>query len=444
MTPLHETPSNETGAVSESDERGAGGAAQPSPPWWSERDDDPWAPPRATAGQAPGPGDTATLDPEAVSGEPGPPPERSGGRTRSVVALTAVVALLTGAAAGGVAGYLAGGDEPVRSSGVSLGAAPEGRVDRAPDSVAGIAARVLPGVVKVEVQGGGDDGTGTGFVIDQTGYIVTNNHVVSSAAGSGSIEVQFSDEQTAEAEVVGRDGDSDLAVLRVSGVRGLTQLPLGNSDSVAVGDPVVAVGSPLGLAGTVTSGIISAKNRAVTAGGATGETSYINALQTDAAINPGNSGGPLVNMRGEVIGVNSAIATLRRDAVLGGQSGSIGLGFAIPINFARRIAEQLIKTGTATHPIIGVTLDPGYTGDGARIIEQATRGNPPIAPGSPAARAGLQPGDVIVALDGERVSGSDELIVGIRSRQPGDRVELRVRRGGQELTVPVVLGRSTD
>jgi putative serine protease PepD len=369
---------------------------------------------------------------------------RRPGRSGSLVAATTVLALLAGGVAGGVAGYVAGyatgREDPAPSSGISLGAAPAGSVDRAPDSVAGIAARVLPGVVKVEVQGAGDPGTGTGFVIDASGYIVTNNHVVADAGGR--IEVQFSDKQTTEAQIVGRDGDSDLAVLRVSGVRGLTKLALGNSDTVAVGDPVVAVGSPLGLAGTVTSGIISAKNRAVTAGGTSGETSYINALQTDAAINPGNSGGPLVNARGEVIGVNSAIATLGSNSPLGGQAGSIGLGFAIPSNLARRTVEQLINTGTATHPIIGATLDPSYTGDGARILDQPTRGAEPIVPGGPADKAGLQPGDVIVAIDGERISGSDELIVGIRSRQPGETIRLTVQRGGQELQISVVLGRS--
>jgi putative serine protease PepD len=255
--------------------------------------------------------------------------------------------------------------------------------------------------------------------------------------------VQFSDKQTTEAGIVGRDASSDLAVVRVSGVRGLTKLALGNSDSVVVGDPVVAVGSPLGLAGTVTSGIISAKNRAVTAGGTDGETSYINALQTDAAINPGNSGGPLVNARGEVIGVNSAIASLGSNSALGGQPGNIGVGFAIPINLARRTVEQLIKTGHATHPIIGATLDPAFTGDGARIIDRPVRGNPPIAPGGPADKAGLQPGDVVVALDGEKVAGSDELIVGIRSRQPGQTIQLTVQRGGRELRISVILGSST-
>jgi len=420
--------------MSDQDERPFG-APRPSTAWWSSPDDEPWDAPRTVADQGGSWSDTDTIGRAEQSG--------GGRRAGSIVALTAVLALLVGGSAGGVAGYVAGRQEPAASQGVTLGAAPEGRVDRAPDSVAGIAARVLPGVVKVEVQGGGEVGTGTGFVIDQGGYIVTNNHVVAPAGESGRIELQFSDKQTAQAEIVGRDASSDLAVVRVSGVRGLTTLALGNSDAVVVGDPVVAVGSPLGLAGTVTSGIISAKNRAVTAGGTDGETSYINALQTDAAINPGNSGGPLVNARGEVIGVNSAIATLGSSGALNGPTGNIGLGFAIPINLARRTVEQLINNGSATHPIIGATLDPSYTGDGARIIDRSVRGNPPVVPDGPAAKAGLQPGDVIVAVDGEKVTGADELIVGIRSREPGQTIRLTVQRGGQELPISVVLGRST-
>jgi putative serine protease PepD len=420
--------------MSDQDERPSG-APRPSAAWWSTPDDEPWGAPRAAAD---GGRSWAETDTVGRSGSPG------GSRlTGSLVALTAVLSLLAGGIAGGVAGYVAGREEPAPGNRVTLGAAPVGRVDRAPDSVAGIATRVLPGVVKVEVQGAGQTGTGTGFVVDESGYVVTNSHVVAPAGDQGRIELQFNDKQSAEAQVVGRDPSSDLAVVRVSGVRGLTKLSLGNSDSVVVGDPVVAVGSPLGLAGTVTSGIISAKNRAVTAGGTDGETSYINALQTDAAINPGNSGGPLVNARGEVIGVNSAIATLGTDDPLAGQGGNIGVGFAIPINLARRTVEQLINTGSATHPIIGATLDPGYTGDGARIIDRSVRGNPPIVPGGPADKAGLQPGDVVVAIDGEKVAGADELIVAIRSREPEQTIRLTIRRGDRALPVSVVLGRST-
>jgi putative serine protease PepD len=224
-------------------------------------------------------------------------------------------------------------------------------------------------------------------------------------------------------------------------VKGLKALPLGNSDSVVVGDPVIAIGSPLGLSGTVTSGIVSAKDRPVTAGdtGGGSDSAYINAIQTDAAINPGNSGGPLVNLDGEVVGVNSAIATL--GASLGGQSGSIGVGFAIPINQARRTVEQIVNTGEAQFPIIGASLDGTYDGEGARIASSGTaNGKEPIVPGGPAERAGLKPGDVIVAIDGKPVADSSELIVSIRTHSPGDTITLTLQRDGNERTVKVKLG----
>lgn len=241
-----------------------------------------------------------------------------------------------------------------------------------------------------------------------------------------------------DGQIVGRDPSYDLAVVKVP-VTGLTALALGDSDKIQVGDPVIAIGSPLGLSGTVTTGIISAKNRAVTTSGSTSpDNSFINALQTDAAINPGNSGGPLVDATGAVIGVNSAIASL--GSSLGGQSGSIGLGFAIPINQAKRTAQELIRTGVSSHPIIGVSLDTSYGGPGARIA--LTEGS--VTRGSPAAKAGLQPGDLIVALDGKRVANSDELIVAIRSHSPGDRVTLTYVRGkAAEVKVELTLAAST-
>jgi putative serine protease PepD len=454
-------------------------------PWWSKPGDDPWTPPPpSSSGPAPtqpppgpasppgpgpapdlaarpaenaGPHGTAYLsrphdegrtagsyDPWTGTDTLGQPAgDRQRSRTGSLIAGTTALALLVGGAAGGVAGYVAGRDDQVTTDdSVSLGTAPQGRVDRAPDSVAGIAARVSPGVVKISVEGGGDEGTGTGFVIDDKGYILTNNHVVATDNGDVKIEVQFADKQSAQAKVVGRDASYDLAVIKVDGVNGLVRLTMGNSDQIAVGDPVIAIGSPLGLEGTVTYGIISAKNRTVTTGQSEGETSYINAIQTDAAINPGNSGGPLVNARGEIVGVNTAIATLGASPVLG-QTGSIGLGFAIPMNIARRAAEQLINTGKAAHPIIGASLDPAYTGKGAKILDKPARGNAPILAGGPAEKAGVKPGDVIIAFNGQPVAGPDDLIVAIRSRVPGERVELTIRRGDQELTIPVVLGEST-
>ncbi|MFD5794560.1 trypsin-like peptidase domain-containing protein [Streptomyces diastatochromogenes] len=316
---------------------------------------------------------------------------------------------------------------------------------RAPDSVAGIAARALPSVVTLHVRGADEAGTGTGFVLDARGHILTNNHVVEPAASGGEISVTFSSGATAKGKVVGRDSGYDLAVVQVTGVHGLTPMPLGNSDDVRVGDPVVAIGAPFDLANTVTSGIISAKERPITAGGEKGDgsdVSYVDALQTDAPINPGNSGGPLLDSRARVIGINSAIRSAADGTDSGtGQAGSIGLGFAIPVNQARRVAEELINDGHATHPVIGVTLDMGYTGDGARIDTKARDGGPAVTKGGPGDRAGLRAGDVITEVDGQRVHSGEELIVKIRAHRPGDRLRLTVEHGGTR-EVSLVLGAS--
>ena len=305
-------------------------------------------------------------------------------------------------------------------------------IERAPNSVAGIAQRVLPSVVSISTQTFSGSATGSGFVIESAGYILTNNHVVDGATGSNAITVTLNNGRTYNASIVGTDAAYDLAVLRIH-ANNLPALQFGDSDKVQVGDPVIAVGSPLGLAGTVTSGIISAKNRAVTAGGSSGESSFINALQTDAAINPGNSGGPLVDATGAVIGVNSAIASL--GASITGQSGSIGLGFAIPINQARKTANQLIKTGKATYPIIGISLDLNYAQGGAKISDSPTG----IHSGSPAAAAGLQAGDVITKFDGQVINSPDELIVAVRAKNVGDRVTLTYVRGGKTHTTSLTL-----
>ena len=306
-------------------------------------------------------------------------------------------------------------------------------VQRAPDSIAGIAARVSPSVVSIDAQtpSGGD--TGSGFFIQSDGTILTNNHVVEGAVTSGgSITVNLTNGKSYPAKLIGRDSSYDLAVLKID-VTDAPALQLGDSEMIQVGDPVIAIGSPLGLAGTVTSGIISAKNRAVTSGGGTGESSFINALQTDAAINPGNSGGPLVDINGAVIGVNSAIASL--GASFSSQSGSIGLGFAIPINQAKKTAEQLIKTGKATYPLMGISVDSAYAGGGARIANVPNA----ILPGGPAAKAGLKAGDIILEIDGKAVANSDELIVAIRSHNVGDRVTVKFQRGTVTRTVSLTL-----
>ncbi|MGQ4331897.1 S1C family serine protease [Streptomyces hayashii] len=356
-----------------------------------------------------------------------------------------VVALVSGGLGGAVGTYLErnGGLRPIQLPQAS--AEPTGR---AADGVAGIAARALPGVVTLHVGGGDASGTGTGFVLDPRGYILTNNHVVESAESGGTISVVFDGGQTVGAEVVGRDSGYDLAVVRVTGVKGLKPLYLGNSDDVRVGDPVVAIGAPFDLEGTVTSGIISARERPVIADGGSGDASdvsYVDALQTDAPINPGNSGGPLLDARGRVIGVNSAIRSGADGAdTADDQGGSIGLGFAIPINLGKRVAEELINTGRATHPVIGVSLDMDYAGDGALVSATGADGNDPVTPDGPGDRAGIRAGDVITEVDGRRVHTGGELIVRTRAHRPGDRLELTVERAGRERTLTLVLGSSGD
>jgi putative serine protease PepD len=321
-----------------------------------------------------------------------------------------------------------------RSSATNLGAnlvQTTNSIERAPDSIAGLAARVIPAVVSIAVKGFSSSGTGSGFFLDSDGYILTNNHVVEAAARSGTITVELSDGKKYRAKLIGRDSSYDLAVLKID-VVGAPTLQLGDSEQAQVGDAVIAIGSPLGLSGTVTSGIISSKNRAVTTGNGNGESSFINALQTDAAINPGNSGGPLVDASGAVIGVNSAIATLGFSS----QAGSIGLGFAIPINQAKKTAEQLIKTGSATYPIMGISVDTRFTGTGALITSEGVG----ITPGGPADKVGLKAGDVITEFDGSEVDNSDELIVMIRSKSVGDKVKIQYKRNSltKEVTVTLV------
>ncbi|MFF9895349.1 trypsin-like peptidase domain-containing protein [Streptomyces longispororuber] len=431
----------------------------------------PGAPPQSTPAPAPAPGAIPPAPPAPGAPAPAPAPEPNGGpwhrydpwkaplqqtgapvateeqRHRRGLRIAGVGALLIALVSGGIGGVV--GAYLEREGGIGGGAVelPQSGTEsqaRPKDSVAGIAASALPGVVTLHVRGDEGSGTGTGFVLDAKGHILTNNHVVEPGGTGGEISVTFSGGETARAKVIGRDAGYDLAVVKVSRVRGLKPLPLGNSESVRVGDPVVAIGAPFDLENTVTSGIISAKERPITAGGDKGDgsdVSYVNALQTDAPINPGNSGGPLVDSRARVIGINSAI----RSAGGGsdperGQSGSIGLGFAIPINQGKRVAEELINTGRATHPVIGVTIDKRFTGDGARIARTSQSGGPAVNRGGPGDKAGLEPGDVITEVDGRRVHSGDELIVKVRAHRPGDRLELTVERDGEERKVTLVLG----
>jgi putative serine protease PepD len=359
---------------------------------------------------------------------PPAPSRRRGLGVLGTVLVAAVVAAIVGAFAG-LAGYVVGrnADRSVATSQTDttlpVAAVPSLPLDSG--SIAGIAESTLPAVVSL-VLDGPLSGSGSGFVIREDGYILTNNHVV--AAGQGaSVEAVFADGTRTDAKVIGTSPSYDLAVVKVD--RGdLPVLPLGDSDRVRVGDVVVAIGAPLGLEGTVTSGIVSALDRPVRAGDSTSDVSYINAVQTDAAINPGNSGGPLLDARGNVIGVNSAIATL----AIGGEAGNIGLGFAIPSNSAARVATEIIATGKSRTPLMGVSLDPAYTGAGARVQD--------ITPGSGAESSGIRVGDVVLAVDGRDIVDSTELVVAIRSYAPGDTITVDLDRNGTRQSVDIVLG----
>jgi putative serine protease PepD len=344
-------------------------------------------------------------------------PRPRGGRGLGTVAAVGLVAALLGGGVGGYVGY-----ESARAAGTgsSTGVLAEPLPPADPNAtplspVEAVAARVLPSVVQLQVQGVRTAGEGSGIVLSADGLLLTNNHVVEAAANGGQVVALFQDGTSAPARMVGRDPSSDLAVLRVQGVSGLTPVTLGNSDSLRVGQQVVAFGAPLGLGGTVTTGIISALNRAVSVGQESGasEATVLSAVQTDAAINPGNSGGPLVDMQGALIGINSAIATT------GAQGGSIGVGFAIPINQAKRVAEELERTGRATRAVLGVAL----TAD-AQTSTGATIGQ--ITPGGPAEQAGLRAGEVVTRVDDRLVTNGNELVAAIRDHAPGDRVTLTV------------------
>src|SRR5215469_10571249 len=359
-----------------------------------------------------------------------------------------LVAAACGLAVGCTAlGGVAGGLVAVHSTqdqldpGYNLGPVPPAAASRTSSSTGAAAARDMPGVVMIKV--GANAGTGSGFVVSG-GYIVTNNHVVTldGETTGASMQVDLSNGASVAGSLVGRDPYSDIAVIRAPGVAGLPALPLGNSDSVAVGDPVIAIGSPLGLADTVTSGIVSALNRPVQSGAGTGMAPqvYFDAIQTDAPINPGSSGGPLVNARGQVIGVDAALDTLGSDPITGTQGGSIGLGFAIPVNQARRVIMQLIRTGHATHSVLGASLNGAYPGAGAQIATAGSRGQPPVEARGPAARAGLRPGDVITRLGNLPVPTAYSLVDGIRSLPPGSRVPVTYVRQGTTRRTSLVLG----
>ncbi len=410
------------------DTRSNGNDGGPPELFWGSATD-PWRNPGSPVELGPPPpGDTG-----AVPAAPGPGARLSvremlfGGRVHPrALAVLGVLALLIGTVGGLVGRWTADSASVLTDPGATLTPVTQAK-ERPPGSVAGIAARVLPAVVSIEVRVGDQGGTGSGVVIDPTGYVLTNNHVVAPAAqvpGAG-IEAIFSDGTRTPARIVGRDPKTDLAVVKV-GVSNPTVAQIGSSATLAVGDAVLAIGSPFGLVGTVTDGIVSALHRPVRLDGA--GDAVIDAIQTDAAINPGNSGGPLVDSTGAVVGINTAIRSPGQ-----GEGGSIGLGFAIPIDDARAIAQELIRTGVVKHAVLGVnakSVTDGTT-DGAQVEN--------VVQGGAAAAAGILEGDVIVRLGDRHVGGADELAVAVRETAPGTPVTVQLVRDGRPLTVSAVL-----
>lgn len=403
-----------------------------APGWTPPPSDGSWYPPAGPA--------TATLPPLAPPRAPAPE-ERRAGRLRIGVAGLLAGALIGGGTGAGVVALTDDG-----GSGTGTTPSAQSVVITDPENATAVtaaAAKASPSVVTVYVTSGSGSGSGSGVVLSADGYVLTNDHVVTldSSTDGATVQVRTSDGTLYDATVVGTDPTSDLAVIRLQGADDLTPATFADSDDVQVGDLAVAIGAPLGLSDTVTDGIISATDRAVATGSTQDDATVIDALQTDAAINPGNSGGALVDGAGEVVGINTAIASVASGAPgSSSQSGNIGVGFAIPSNTAKRIADEIVQTGSATHAVLGVNAQTaggsasGEVGTGAQVVQ--------VQPGGAAEDAGLQAGDVVTAVGDRAVTSSTELTAAIRSSAPGDTVELTVERGGRTTTVEVTLGSS--
>ncbi len=401
----------------------ASAADEPAFPWWTSAD------PSRTQQLPPlGPADRYQPLP------PAPPAasdqRRPWRRWVATGAAASVLAVASGATGAALVDDGSGADTAAVTTVADDG--PAGDADNTADtsSLAGVAATVQPSVVSIQVRGGGQAGEGSGVVMNTEGAILTNNHVVEAAADGGSVRVRFANGRTADATIVGRSPATDLAVLDVDGVTGLTPATFGTDASIEVGETALAIGSPLGLEGSVTAGIVSALHRQVGLGGGqgpSGQASLDDAIQTDAAINPGNSGGPLVDGNGHVIGITSAIATLGST----GQSGNIGLGFAIPVDRARQVAETLARGERPQVAVLGVQM--GDNEDGGALLASVTRG-------SAAGKAGLRAGDVITRFGDREIETSSDLPAAVRSQQPGDEVTVRYQRNGETRTARVTLG----
>ncbi|MGX1560402.1 S1C family serine protease [Streptomyces sp. NPDC055506] len=433
-------------------EGASGGAGHPGGS--SSAPDPSWPPPPPPATPSYGDGGAGSSYGDGGSGygaggwgssyqQPAPKPGR--GRSGLVVAILAA-ALVAGGLGGGLGYTLAKNNDENSGSTTVSASTSGGDLKRDPGTVAGVAAKALPSTVTIEAESNsGEGGTGTGFVFDKQGHIVTNNHVVAGAVDGGKLTATFPSGKKYDAEVVGHAQGYDVAVVKLKNAPSdLKPLTLGDSEKVAVGDATIAIGAPFGLSDTVTTGIISAKNRPVASSDGSGsQASYMSALQTDASINPGNSGGPLLDAQGNVIGINSAIQSTGNGGFGTGQSGSIGLGFAIPINQAEYVAQELIKTGKPVYAKIGASVSLDDSSDGAQITDQGAGGAAPVEPGGPAAKAGLKPGDVITKLDDRVIDSGPTLIGEIWTHKPGDKVTITYERGGKQQTVDVTLGSRT-
>jgi putative serine protease PepD len=349
---------------------------------------------------------------------------------------TVVAAVLAGVLAGGGAGaaVVAATDNNSSTNAVSSTTVPASVSAKLDGTVSAAADKIIPSVVTISVTGSRESGIGSGVVIKSGGYILTNDHVVSMAANGGSIKVESYDGRTASATIIGRDSSDDLAVIKTN-LTGLKVATFASSSSLQVGQTVVAVGAPLGLSDTVTSGIVSSLARTVRSGD--NDQAVFAAVQTDAAINPGNSGGPLVDLNGNVVGINAAIASTSNPGVTipgqESQSGSIGIGFAIPSDEASRVANGLIAHGTATHASLGVTVQGNTNSTTGAVIVS-------VKSGSAAAKAGLKAGDVVTGVDSFRVQTGDDLIALVRSHAPGNKIDVHYTRGGKSASTSVTLG----
>jgi putative serine protease PepD len=392
-------------------------------PWWSDGYSDPWRDPHAPAAVVVLPATAAA----PADLEPVVDPDAAPRRGLGLVFLVSLVTALLAGALGGALGFTFGSRGGAGHIVLGPPQPGTGASQRAPESLAGVAERVLPSVVTVRVAGSGAFSVGSGFVVTADGYVITNDHVV--AASDNPVSVTFTDGSTASAEVVGSDPESDLAVIRVSDASDLVPVQFGDSNAIAVGDQVLAFGAPLALANTVTSGIVSAVDRTMRAGEPGGQVRYYAAIQTDAAVNQGNSGGPLVDSAGRVVGVNSVIKSLASNEDL---AGNIGLAFAIPINQAKRVAQEIIATGKARRTVFGAQVE------GSALPSGGVRLSTVEADG-PAESAGLRAGDVVTKLDGRVLEESADLIALVRKYAPGEVVTVEYRRGTEQRKASVTL-----